>query len=262
MAITQTERIFDLAYGAKYSPEEIASILPVNLQEVRTALANLGSGPSTQTQPTAAAEYSASGVMGLLYANQRQIANSQRPARSNFDYLGLAGAKDEKPTATTKLSSNVPIPVKPGDVFTKVGLVCGETAGGTITHQIAALYEGKGAKPVLLAQSKDTTSAAIAASTINFWELEKTVEVTETNCPNGFIYAQITIVATTIPTCYNQATEAKLSVIGTPIKGTAKETPQFLSATSKAAAEEGIKAEAKLETEVTAAAKAPFVILV
>lgn len=259
MSVTQTERVFDLALGAQYDMYEISNVTGLTVAEVRTILQNLGAGPSTQTAPASAAEISASGVMGLLYGNQRQLANVSRPARSNFDYLGLAGAKDEKPTATTKLSSNVPVPVKPGDIFTKVGLIVGETAGGTITHQIAALYEGKGAKPVLLQQSKDTTSAAIAASTINFWELEKTVEVTEANCPGGFIYAQVTILATTIPTVYNQATEAKISV---QEKGAVKEMPLFISATSKAAAEEGIKAEAKLETEVTAAAKAPFIILI
>lgn len=259
MAITQTERVFDLAYGAQYDMFEISNATGLTFNEVQTILRNLGAGPSSQVSAAASAEYGAAGIQGLLFGNQRQIANPTRQARSNFDYLGLAGAKDEKPTATTKLSSNVPIPVKLGDVFTKVGLVVGETAGGVMTHQIAALYEGKGAKPALLAQSKDTTSAAIAAATINYWELEKTVEVTEANCPNGFIYAQITIVATTIPTCFNQATEVKLSV---QEKGAAKEQPLFISATSKAASEEGIKAEAKLETEVTAAAKAPFIILI
>jgi len=262
MAITKNERVFDLALGAQYSIHEIANIMGINEPEVIAILANLNNGPSTQTSPAATAETPVSGTLGLLMGNNRQLGNTTRPARSNFDYLGLAGAKDEKPTATTKLSSNVPIAVKPGDIFTKVGLLCGETAGGTMTHQIAALYEGKGTKPVLLQQSKDTTNAAIAANTLVFWELEKTVEVTEANCPNGFIYAQITIVATTIPTCYNQATEAKLSVIGTPVKGAAKETPQFISATSKAASEEGIKAEAKLENEVTAAAKAPCIVLI
>ena len=262
MAITTSERVFDLAYGAKYSPGEIASILPVTLPEVHTILSNLSSGPSSQTAPGSATEAGSAGVTALLYGNQRQVGNTSRPGRSNLDYLGLSGCKDEATGAATKYGVSVPIAVRPGDVVTKVGLFVGETAFSAITHQQAALYEGAGAKPVVLAESADATSTAMPANTITFWTLKKPLTITETNAPNGFIYANYVVVGT-IGTALISPTEAKLAVIakeGEKLAG--KETPLFIAASNKPASEEGEKAEAKLETTLTAIAKAPLIILV
>ena len=248
MAVTQAERIFDLAYGAGYSPQEIAAIAKVSESEVITTLGNLGNGPSPAASFATATEASCTAT---LFGNIRQTGNANRPARSNADYLGLSGAKDSALQATG-IGNAVAVPVKAGDIFKRVGLMVGETAGGTITHQFAALYEGTGAEPGLLKQSKDTTNAAIAANTIVFWELEGTVEATVTNAPNGYLYALVAITASTIPTAYAGATEAKINVQEKP------EGPLFLSA--KVGSALGGTAKSKLES-AAAVTTAPIVFL-
>jgi len=261
MAITQNERIFDLAYGAKYGTATIADILGISQAMVESVLANLSAGPSAAVSPIAGAETSPGGEAAALYGNQRQVGNTSRPGRSNLDYLGLSGCKDEATGAATKFGVSVPIPVKAGDVISKIGLFVGETAFSTMTASQAALYEGKGAKPALLAEST-SVATELKANEIFFWTLKAALTVTETNAPNGFIYVNYVAVGT-IGTCLISPTEVKLAVIakeGEKVAG--KETPLFIAASNKPAAEEGVKPEAKLETTLTAIAKAPLMILV
>jgi|ERR1039458_7891367 hypothetical protein len=257
MALTQAERIFDLAYGAKYDMFEIASTLGISQGLVKETLANLSSGPSSQVSATSAAENAVGGTTATVLGGLRQVANTARPGRSNFDYLGFTGAVNKKPQAVTKEASIVAVPVRGGDVFSEVGLLAAETAGGTMTHQWAALYEGKGAEPVLLAQSVDATNAAIVANTLNFWKLASKVEVTATNCPNGFIYAAIYIAATTIPTVALVALEAKMNVA---FKATGYSPPLALTQIGKQVSE--TTAETPLKTSLAAGTEAPCIVLI
>lgn len=127
-----------------------------------------------------------------------QSGNSGAPARTNGVYIGFGGLTDGA-LAATGVCAGVAIPVVPGDVISAINLPIGATAGATMTHQFAALYSGI-ATPARLAQSTDTTSAAIAASATAVWTLATPVTITSTNAPNGFVYASIGITASTIPT--------------------------------------------------------------
>jgi hypothetical protein len=257
MAITQTERILDLAYSG-LDLTEITQLTGANQATVQAAISNLSATPSAQKGVGSAQE---ANPVSLLYGNLRQVNNSARAARSNMEYLGLAGAKDEATGAATKYGVSVPIPVKVGDVISKVGLFVGETAFSAGTHQQAALYEGKGAKPKLLAESADATSTAVPVNTITFWTLKSPLTITATNAPNGFIYANYVFVGT-VGTALIAAAEVKLAVIakgGEAVAGA--ESPLFIAASNKPAATIGETPEAELETTLTAIAKAPFMIL-
>jgi hypothetical protein len=258
MAITLTERILDLAYSG-LDMTEIAQLTGASQATIQAALQNLSATPSTQKGVGGAQE---ANPVSLLYGNMRQVLNPARAARSNMEYLGLSGAKDEATGAATKYGVSVPIGVKAGDIFSKVGLFVGETAFSAITHQQAALYEGiggAGAKPLLLANSADATSTAMPANTITFWTLAAPLTITATNAPNGFIYANYVVVGT-VGTALIAPAEVKLAVIAKGGEAGAV-SPLFIAASNKPASEEGEKPEAKLETTLTAIAKAPFMIL-
>ena len=134
----------------------------------------------------------------LLTGSATNIANPTVPVRSNIEYTGLANPTDGA-LAATGVACFVPIPVEPGTVISKVSLVIGATAGGTITNQFVAIYSGI-ATPALIGQSTDTTSAAIAASGLATWTLTAAQQITAAQAPQGFIYAGIAVTATTIPT--------------------------------------------------------------
>ncbi len=130
-----------------------------------------------------------------------QVLNPGVPARSNLQYLGISGHTDGA-LAATGVGCVVPVPVVNGDYISQVSVPIGATAGATMTHQFAALYGSQTApaSAVPLAQSTDTTSAAIAATKLATWTLATPVLVTPTNAPNGYLFAQIAITATTVPT--------------------------------------------------------------
>lgn len=133
-----------------------------------------------------------------LLGGLTNIVNSSIPARSNAEWLGISGISDGA-LAATGIGCFVPIPVEPGTVISKISILVGATAGGTMTHQFAALYSGI-AVPALIGQSTDTTNAAIAASGLASWTLTAAQQITPAQAPNGFIYAEIAITASTIPT--------------------------------------------------------------
>lgn len=130
-----------------------------------------------------------------------QVDNPGVPARSNLGYLGVSGHTDGA-LAATGVGCVIPIPVVIGDYISRVSVPIGATAGATLTHQFAALYGSQTAPAtaVPLAQSVDTTNAAIAALTLATWTLSAPVRVTTVNAPNGFLYAVVAITGTTIPT--------------------------------------------------------------
>lgn len=183
----------------------------------------------------------------------QNLTEANKPARSNAHALSLGNLVDGA-LAATGVGCAVAVPCQPGDTFTKVGLLIGATAGGTITNQFAALYAGTGAAPALIGQSKDTTSAAIAAEKYASWTLEAAAEITAAQCPNGFIYALIAITATTVPTAATSATPKALQ----PSGGYGPNAPLFLSATAGSAL--AGTAAATIATP-TSKAVAPLVVL-
>jgi hypothetical protein len=122
-------------------------------------------------------------------------------ARSNLYYTSLNLLTDQA-TAATKKGVFVPIPVEYGDVISKVSVLVGATEGKTGVESFVALYGGaskpKG-KGLLLAQSK-VAKAAIKPSLALTTELEKSVYISSTNAPFGYVWAGLTVEATTIET--------------------------------------------------------------
>lgn len=129
-------------------------------------------------------------------ATQSNIA-----ARTNMAYTGLDLLTDQVTAATTK-GVFVPIPVEYGDVITRVSVLVGATEGKTGVKSFVALYGGaskpKG-KGLLLAQSK-VAEVAIKPSKSLTTELEKAIYISSTNAPFGYVWAGLTVEATTIET--------------------------------------------------------------
>lgn len=155
-------------------------------------MADLVSGHWPQHNPTDV-------FLGLT----RNVVNSSVPARSNLEWP-ISGNPSDGVLAATGVGIFVPIPVSAGTIVSKVSIFIGGTAGGTMTHQFAAIYSGI-ATPALIGQSTDTTSAAIAASGMASWTLSAAQLITPAQAPNGFIYAGVAITATTVPTALGVA---------------------------------------------------------
>lgn len=215
-----------------------------------------GNGPDYSLGETASQALSATAtknphesVVNDLFG-LRQILNPQLAARSNGYFLGFSGMTDGALAATGVLAA-VAVPVSIGDVFSKLTIAVGATAGATMTHQFAALYAGTGAAPALLGQSTDTTSAAIAASGAASWTFTSPITVTAANAPFGFIYAGVAITAATIPTA---------AVVSTPTAVGYKwftNGPLFFSATAGS----GLAGTAVAIASPAAKAVAPIVFL-
>lgn len=94
----------------------------------------------------------------------------------------------------TQVMTGVLIHLPVGFVVTKIGFLVGATAGGTITNQWAALYSNA-ATPALMAQSTDTTSAAIAANAL----AEYTLATPQTITADGNYILAYMVKATTVP---------------------------------------------------------------
>jgi hypothetical protein len=263
MAILKNERIFDLAYGAKYEMFEIANIMGITVPEVEAVLANLSNGPSSQVSPGAGVESSPGGVSAQLLGGYKQVGNASRYGRSNADYLGWGPTIKQLTAVATEYGVSAPVPVRTGDVITKVGVFAiSASKTANITHQQAALYEGKGAEPALLAESTDALKTEIAANSVYFWTLKTPLTITEANAPNGFIYANYVLVSTELPELLGQVVKKDVSnsVSGLTIAG--HEPPLFLGASNKPAATQGEKAENPLKTTLAVLEKLPYFLLV
>lgn len=156
-----------------------------------------------------------------VFGNPVQSGQTGRPGRSNLAYIGVGNMTDGAAVATGVMSCTA-VPVEVGDVITTITYFAGATAGGTMTHQFAALYSGTNvAAPPRIAQSTDTTSAAIVASTAFPYTLSAPVTITAAMAPNGFIYAALGITATTVPTAvggfFVTAAEYQYISTGSPI---------------------------------------------
>lgn len=80
-----------------------------------------------------------------------------------------------------------------GDVVTSITFTSNTTAGATLSHQFASLYNSTYGK---LAVSADLTSAAWAASTEQVFTLTAPYTITA----DGLYYVGLCVVATTVPT--------------------------------------------------------------
>jgi hypothetical protein len=127
----------------------------------------------------------------------KNATNASVPARSNLEYLGMSTLTDGA-LAGSGILAAVPIPVDPGTVVSNITIVVGATAASTPTHSFAAIYSGI-ATPALIAQSADGTTAAIAASGVFNFTITPTV-ITAAQAPNGYIWAGVSITASTVPT--------------------------------------------------------------
>jgi len=133
---------------------------------------------------------------GLTNATQSDL-----PPYTNATYFGgVAGLTDTAAATTTAKATVVVVPVDLGATITKVSWITGATVA-TVTHLNVQLYgsnTGVGlAAPVQLGtQSTDITTAQ-TASQINTITLGAAVVITQTNCPNGFVYVSIGSTAST-----------------------------------------------------------------
>lgn len=143
--------------------------------------------------------------LAQILGNLRQSGNLARPARSNVSSMSTFA---NGALAETGIGCFVPVEAAPGDVFTRINVPIATTAGATMTHQFVAIYAGTGAEPALIEQSTDTTSAAIAKEKLASWTLTKPVTITEAMAPHGFVYAEISITATTLPSAATYGTPA------------------------------------------------------
>jgi hypothetical protein len=147
------------------------------------------------------ARYPLDNPVDLILGRPSFGVQSNLPARSNLSYLGgLAGLSDHA-TVATKKGLFVAIQVGIGDVISKVNCLIGATEGKTGVKSFVALYSGLtgGKEPALLGQSK-VAEAAIKPSKVLSEALESPVQITVANAPNGFVYAGLTVEATTINT--------------------------------------------------------------
>jgi hypothetical protein len=149
-------------------------------------MADLSSARYGQFSPVQAA-------LGVSNATQANI-----PARTNAEYLGLSTLTDGA-LATTGVLVAVPIPIDAGTVVSYVSMAVGGTGASTPTHSFAAIYSSA-STPALLGQSTDGTTTAIAASAAFTFTLTTPYEVTSTDAKNGYIWAGVSITASTIPT--------------------------------------------------------------
>lgn len=192
MAITLEERALDLLYSGQ-TYDETSTALGITHNEIQTIVQNLALTPSAEKITSGLEPISLASSLGGLV----QTGLTARPARSNA--FGLNGTL-EGALAATGVGCFVPVGVQVGDVISKVNIITSSTAGGTMTHQFGAIYSGFAAEPALIEQSTDTTNAAIAEKTLLGWTLTAPVKITAAMAPHGFIYAEVAITATTIPT--------------------------------------------------------------
>lgn len=132
-------------------------------------------------------------ALGLASNN----AQGNITARSSLEYLGLSGLADTAAALTSGAVTLVPVPVETGDLIQFVDVIVGATAAGAPTHSWAALYSASGV--LLGSQSVDGGAGAIAASGRFSFSLGAKYIVQVADAPGGFVYAGVSVTATTVP---------------------------------------------------------------
>lgn len=175
--------------------------------------------------------YGQNAAMAAVIGNLSNAVQSNIPARSNLEYLGLSTLTDGV-TAATGVAVAVPVPVDAGTVISKVTIIVGATAASTPTHGAAGIYAGTGAAPAILASSADTLTGVIAASAAFAYTLSSPYLVKPADVPNGFLYASVFGAGTAVQTAAAVATPTAVGYqwftsTSTPVGS----SPLFLSAT-------------------------------
>lgn len=128
-------------------------------------------------------------------------AQSSTPVRSNLEYLGLGGGlTDTAASLVSGVLTAVAVPVDWGQVISTVSVLTGATAASTPTHSFAVLYAGTNvaAPPIITgSQSVDGLTGAIGASARKDFTLGTAALITPTNAPYGYIWAGVSVTATT-----------------------------------------------------------------
>ncbi len=188
--------------------------------------------------------------MWLAFGRPNNATQSDIPARSNV-YVQKLSTLSDGALAATEVGCVIAVPVQEGDVITKATFFIGATAGVECEAGYTALYEGKKTGK-LLAQSKSKKyTTQVEAGKVCAMELEKSVLITASNAPHGYVYVVLvfespTGVAGVIPTMissavpkacqaewYSGGPEVLFGTAGTGLKATAEET--LGAVTSKAA---------------------------
>lgn len=199
--------------------------------------------------------YGKTSPLWALLGQATNQVDATQPVRTNLEW-GFGNPSDGA-LASTGVGCVVAVPVDPGQYISTVSVPIGATAGATMTHQFVALYSGI-ATPALIGQSTDTTNAAIGASGLASWNLTVVQQITAAQAPNGFIYVEIAITASTIPTAVSFAvptgTQYQWMSSSTTPKGA---SPLVISGTSGSA----LAGTAGATLTLTAKAVAPVVIL-
>ena len=182
-----------------------------------------------------------------LAGQTTNVVNTSYPARTNLEW-GL-GAVTNGAIAATGVGTFAAVPVDVGMTVSKVTVLVGGTGASTPTHQFAALYAGLATgAPTLMAQSTDTTTAAIAASGALTYTLATPQVITAANAPYGFVYAELAVTSSTQPTVasvgiptavgyqwFTNAPQWLAATAGSALAGTAAATIASASAAAVAA---------------------------
>jgi hypothetical protein len=138
-----------------------------------------------------------------LFGRAGQSAQANLPIRTNIEWPVYSGALVDTASlagATTGVAIAVPVPVDIGMLVSKVSVVVGAAGASTPTHAFGALYSGTTvASPPLIGQSTDTTTTAIAASTRLDFTLTTPNIITAAQAPWGWVWAVVSVTASTIP---------------------------------------------------------------
>lgn len=154
-------------------------------------MADLASGKFPQRNP-----------LWSILGQPANVAQSNIPARSNAEYLGINGLADTTASLVTQVMTVVPVPIDSGITISTISALIGATAASTPTHSFAALYAGTNvAAPALIAQTADGTTTAIAASARFDFKFAAAAAplITDALAPYGYIFAAVCVTATTVP---------------------------------------------------------------
>ena len=146
------------------------------------------------------------------FGMQNNLAQPNVPAFTSIPpYPGLAGLFAEEAPIITKEETSFPVWLPWGVTIEKFSMCLGATAIETLTHAWVAVRTGaaveaggSGAKgelkPVLVANSVDTTGLTGAKTTTVSLSLEKPLLITPENAPFGYVYVSIFMTATKVGT--------------------------------------------------------------
>lgn len=159
----------------------------------------------------------------------RQALNSTAAAR--WSLRRHEATTDVAAALTTQVMLSVAVPLRTGDVVSKIAVQFGATAASVPTNWWFALYDTS-ATPALLAQTADQTTGAIAANAVKDVALTSAVQITQ----DGLYYVAIMVKATTVPSviCKVAPTTAAFDATLTGVKVIAQTSGAALTTTAPA----------------------------